>query len=255
MAQRYNQVGLDISIVSASDTTNQFGEECYLITSEENQVTSFQGPREKAPFTITRYQPGNWTIPKSVTGPIKAGQVVRVSMYKGKLKDKKSGQYDNEFYWEPLGANDRTWIGWAVPEGATPQWPYEIDGSKEAGSTTVAAPPALPATPAPPTESEGADLMAAIANQEGGSYADKDSTEFIEKFRSGDNNYNGGQSQDEFRRSKQEMRWTEAVHMAYVAAAEVDPNWTKIEANAHRIYAIIERGPQADILAQIEQDS
>ena len=97
--------------------------------------------------------------------------------------------------------------------------------------------------------------MAAIAIQEGGNYADKDSSDFIEKFKNGDTNYNGGQSQEEFRRSKQEMRWTEAVHMAYVGAAEVDPNWTKIEANAHRIYAIIERGPQADILAQIEHDT
>ena len=107
------------------------------------------------------------------------------------------------------------------------------------------------------TSNEGKSLMGAIDEQEnkGADYASKDSDAFVATSMNGNNNYSGGQSQDEFRRSKQEMRWTEAVHMAYVGAAEVDPNWTKIEANAHRIYAIIERGPQADILAQIEQDT
>ena len=177
------------------------------------------------------------------------GPSVAIKIERGRPRNNcpASGNLDADWFKgkEPDMSNARAWhFFWNVLEWGTeePEGFISDPEPKPAGNTT---------------SNEGKSLMGAIDEQEnkGADYASKDSDAFVATSMNGNNNYSGGQSQDEFRRSKQEMRWTEAVHMAYVGAAEVDPDWTKIEANAHRIYAIIERGPQADILAQIEQDT
>ena len=140
----------------------------------------------------------------------------------------------------------------------------EWDTNRDEGYIPDPEPKPVTETPSNPPSNEGADLMGAIDEQEnkGADYASKDSDTFVatsmDSSNNGDTKYDkpGEYTQDsDTFRTKEELRFTEAVHIAIVAAAEVDINWTKIEANSHRIYAMLKRGPQADILAQIEQDT
>ena len=241
MPQRYNEVCTDFRIESATPTRE--GEiDLWVIKAKE--VIADTNPKAVA---VSQFGLGPWTIPAHVTGNIQKDAIVRLVVYKGRQDPKKPGEVDWQFFWEVKGDKDGSWTGWNC-NGDT----YAEDGTKP----TLAEIEASSKSPAP-TPEDTRQIEDALDAATGLTTTPEDplSNRHPLPDSQGGSNYSGGQSQDEFRRSKQEMRWTEAVHMAYVGAAEVDPDWTKIEANAHRIYAIIERGPQADILAQIEQDT
>lgn len=240
MAQKYKEICTDYKISSA--TMMREGDmELYQIRVEES------GDQ----WLVSKFPQGPWNVPKYITGELAIGDTVRLAVYKGRLKDGKSGQYDNEFYWEIIG-NKGEWEGWGTSdgpyciEGTDADVLYDNDQKRVTVTQTV-------------TQTDTQEFSDDLHDAEG-----QDKTTVAKP---------GGERKplpsprlpgeytraEDTQRCVAEMRYTECVKIAMLVYTdgrvidEGDINMTAIDIIAHKMYHLIERGPDSELLTAIEE--
>ena len=228
MAQKYKEICTDYKISSA--TMMREGDmELYQIRVEE---TSDQ-------WLVSKFPQGPWNVPKYITGELAIGDTVRLILYKGRLKDGKSAQYDNEFYWEVKG-NREKWEGWGVSDD-----PYVIEGTEsdvlyEDNQQRVT------------VTQEFSDDLHDAEGQEKTPIVNSERKPLPTPRLPGEYT-----RPEDTQRCVSEMRYTECVKIAMLTWASnrvvdaVDINMTEVDTIAHKLYHLIERGPDSELLTAI----
>jgi len=228
MAQKYKEICTDYKISSA--TMMREGDmELYQIRVEE---TSDQ-------WLVSKFPQGPWNVPKYITGELAIGDTVRLILYKGRLKDGKPAEYDNSFYWEVKG-NREKWEGWGVSDD-----PYVIEGTEsdvlyEDNQQRVT------------VTQEFSDDLHDAEGQEKTPIVNSERKPLPSPRLPGEYT----RAEDD-KRCIPEMRYTECLKIAMLVYTdgrvidEGDINMTAIDIIAHKMYHLIERGPDSELLTAI----
>ena len=240
MAQKYKEICTDFEISSAT-MIRDGGVELYQIRAVELSAT----PKVNPQWLVSKFPQGPWNVPKHVTGELAIGDTVRLSIYKGRVKDGKSGQYDNECYWEVKGDKDN-WEGWNTSDE-----PYVVEGTDadvlyDNNQKRVTA-----------TQADTQEFSDDLHDAEG-----QGKTPVVDPERKPlpSPRLPGEYTRPEdAMRCVSEMRYTECVKIAMLVYTdgrvidEGDINMTAIDIIAHKMYHLIERGPDSELLTAIEE--
>ena len=234
MAQKYKEICTDYQITEATLTRD--GEmEFYSIKAQE--LSSI--PKINPTWIVSKFPQGPWNVPKYVTGDIEKGSTVRLAVYKGRLKDGKPAEYDNSFYWEVKG-NKGKWEGWGVGDA-----PYVIEGTEsdvlyEDNQQRVT------------VTQEFSDDLHDAEGQEKTPIVNSERQPLPTPRLPGEYT-----RPEDTQRCVSEMRYTECVKIAMLTWASnrvvdaVDINMTEVDTIAHKLYHLIERGPDSELLTAI----
>ena len=234
MAQKYKEICTDYQITEATLTRD--GEmEFYSIKAQE--LSSI--PKINPTWIVSKFPQGPWNVPKYITGELAIGDTVRLILYKGRLKDGKPAEYDNSFYWEVKG-NREKWEGWGVSDA-----PYVIEGTEadvlyEDNQQRVT------------VTQEFSDDLHDAEGQEKTPIVNSERKPLPTPRLPGEYT-----RPEDTQRCVSEMRYTECVKIAMLTWASnrvvdaVDINMTEVDTIAHKLYHLIERGPDSELLTAI----